>query len=269
MELPAFNPETTMFGGDTYEERRHFWLLYHEGELLQVASRTLKRLMTEGGQRHISRGFIRRHLMLCRARVHIRDTITEQDKPLDAYTATDLSLLLNAYYLTLRGALDNLAWGLTYEWALLSIVDEHNWKCRKFCQLEGQHFQQKLAAQSCKAASAVLSAITWLRELKRFRDPAAHRLPLTIVRQALFEHDIEEYQEIRVKAARAIEAGDIHKYASLIHQSSMVGRFIPILEEPKTSGGDFFVAHNQIAADQEQFIRLSMSLLSCMSDMQS
>jgi hypothetical protein len=71
-------------------------------------------------RRHFNEGFVRRHYMLQSSRLFLCLHCSQSRKePLSPYEATDCAIHLNAYYLNLRGALDNLAWVLQYEWQLL------------------------------------------------------------------------------------------------------------------------------------------------------
>ena len=180
---------------------------------------------------------------------------------MDSYAVVDLNLLLNAYYLNLVGALDNLAWAITYERELLEEVNEVDRACQRFCNLLGKSFRKRLKERRPSAVQTLGAADEWIRGIKQFRDPAAHRLPLTVIPQILLQDDVEEYQGLLSRAQEALEGGDFHEHASLRHQSRTIGRFLPILEEPRGPEGQFVDAPNAVAIDQERFISLASALI--------
>ena len=56
------------------------------------------------------------------SRVFLRDhTKREPDNLPDPYLIEQLNVHVNSYYINLRGCLDNLAWALNYQHALLVV----------------------------------------------------------------------------------------------------------------------------------------------------
>ena len=105
-----------MFGAGSDEATRHNRLKFLENRLLSDASFKALSLRSDAAQRHVRAGFVRRHMMMQKARMEIRIATKDRLEPLDPYSSTHLGIYLNSYYLNLLGALDNLAWAATYEW---------------------------------------------------------------------------------------------------------------------------------------------------------
>src|SRR4051812_9080488 len=94
--------------------------------------------------RHVFHGVIQRVLMLQAGRIFLLQEADPADRsPRGIYMATDLSLHANAYYLNLRGGLDNLAWCLHYQFSLIQTTDERDGK-RKSVYLFAEKFQASL-----------------------------------------------------------------------------------------------------------------------------
>ncbi len=63
----------------------------------------------------MQRGALRRHLLLQECRRWLRAECEKDRGPLGVSEVQTLSLYVNAYYVNLCGALDNVAWTLTHE----------------------------------------------------------------------------------------------------------------------------------------------------------
>jgi hypothetical protein len=140
-------------------------------------------------RRHFNEGFVRRHYMLQSSRLFLCQHCSQSRKePLSPYEATDVAIHLNAYYLNLRGALDNLAWVLQYEWQLLARVTEDGGRGRQECNLFGPRFLAALKLQQSELASVLDQHGNWAKELAKLRDPAAHRVPIYVT---AFSHHLQ------------------------------------------------------------------------------
>lgn len=116
-----------------------------ESEVLGDSTIKLAALKDPQTKRHMGEGFNRRLLMMKSGRILIREkTRPPRKKALSPYLATELCVHVNAYYVNLRGALDNMAWALIYEAALKSPVNEDDWKTRQYCDLFRREFLNDL-----------------------------------------------------------------------------------------------------------------------------
>jgi hypothetical protein len=257
MSLPNDPVSDSLFEAGSPEATQHNKLKFYENRLLVEATSAVTRLRSAAAIEHLQRGFVIRHMMMQKSRFAIRERTIDREEPLDPYLATELSIHLNSYYTNLRGALDNLAWAATYELALLAQPDETEKNSRQFCTLEGKKFQKALETM-CPQMVAQLKALgPWMTEIKRFRDPAAHRIPLTLVSAILTPDDQRASAELNARAMEALEAEDLATWASLKGKANRLGKFIPILAAPRGLNGELIVGPNQIALDQRIFLRLA------------
>ena len=141
-------------------------LLMRESALRQRTFAKRDAFTSHDAWRYFNEGVVRRHYMLQSSRLflcqHCRPTRKE---PLSAYEATECAIHLNAYYLNLRGTLDNLAWVLQYEWRLLANVTEDEGR-RMDCYLFGSRFLNALQSRHAALASVLEQHRTWERDLR-------------------------------------------------------------------------------------------------------
>ena len=153
-------------------------LLWRESELRSSTLDKRDAFTSANARRHFNEGFVRRHYMLQSSRLFLSQHCRQGRKePLSPYEATDCAIHLNAYYLNLRGTLDNLAWVLQYEWQLLAGVMEEGGRGRQACSLFGPRFLAALKSQQPKLALCSSSTATGQASLLSFviRRPTACR----------------------------------------------------------------------------------------------
>ena len=192
------------------------------------------------------------------SRIRIREeTRPPRKKALDHYVATELGTHVNAYYLNLRGALDNMAWALIYELSLKSPVNEDSGKIRQYCDLFGKEFLGDLKKARADLADLLGDKLDWSRNLKQFRDPAAHRIPLYIPPGVLREEEVEEFRRIDELAAKdKEERGGRSRYEVLLEARSLA-RFEPILVASTASGLRVYSLPGQLAQDHINFLEVA------------
>jgi hypothetical protein len=87
-------------------------LLWRESELRSSMLEKRDAFTSANAWRHFNEGFVRRHYMLQSSRLFLSHQCRQGRKePLSPYEATDCAIHPNAYYLNLRGTLDNLSLG--------------------------------------------------------------------------------------------------------------------------------------------------------------
>lgn len=192
--------------------------------------------LSEGAIKHLHRGLLVRINMLEESVVVLDDELRRAGGPLDSYLASKLSLLINAYYLNLAGSLDNLAWAIAYHHSLWDPIDENDWKQRRKAQLMGREFLNAISTNELDNLNRLLCSLKdWYWEMREFRDPAAHRIPITVPCAIYSESDIEEMQRLDSEAANAIEKGDRNEARAAFHESNSLGRQIPVFISESTS----------------------------------
>lgn len=180
--------------------------------------------------------------MMQRSRIFIRDNTQPADRrTLSPYLVSDLNVHVNGYYLNLCGALDNLAWVVTYELALQSDIDENTRWSRMFANLFGRDFRKSLRKEKGDIVQILDENIDWNDELRKFRDPAAHRIPIYMSPSVMDESDMEKFREIERGAELSEEERGGRTRASYLIEARSLGRYEPIMV---TSSPDGLVAHS-------------------------
>lgn len=250
-----------LFRARNPEEVRHNKLKHYENALMRQATGILPRVKKSEARRFLQHGFLVRHLMMQRSRIEIRERTMARTEPLDPYLATQLATHLNAYYLNLVGALDNLAWAAAFEFRLQDSVSEEAWESRRFCTIAGKAFREALLRLRPSLREALSQAADWVADLKEFRDPAAHRLPLAVVSAVLTTEDQAEFDKLTKAAVEAARANDLDQWSNLVWQRDRLGKFAPILSTPNALDGSLILVPNQMASDQELFLRFASQFL--------
>nr|WP_313427059.1 hypothetical protein [Brevundimonas diminuta] len=121
--------------------------------------------------------------------------------PMTSDEVYTVSRALNTIYINIRGVLDNLAWAVIesdggFESSGLRFVD---------VDLFGKRFRK---IESLKPLAEWLAGMSdWTRELAKFRNPAAHQIPLAVVSAALDEEDSAEYQRLTALLSAPLPEG--------------------------------------------------------------
>ena len=121
----------------------------------------------------------------------------ERTEPVSLEDVETLASDLNVVYLNIRGALDNFAWTIRAQnpsAAAAELRDQH-------MDLFGQRFLNAIGDESLREALEPFRP--WYVDLKGRRDPAAHRIPLSVPPTILDEVTQQEYAEIERQHAAA------------------------------------------------------------------
>lgn len=216
----------------------------------------LKRGLDENVHRHIQRGFWMRLGMMESAITTFDAKIGNSTKPLSNYLVFELSLLLNGYYLNLVGSFDNLAWALTYHHKLLEQIDEDNNQHRHFANISGNKFLKKLRDNKLnQLADKLETNKDWLAEVKKFRDPAAHRIPLYIAPSQYSQEDLQKRKSLDEMAAKLTKEGNHFESASLTYQIEQLGTHLPYFFTQSSDPIGYFLP-KQINEDHKNWLKL-------------
>jgi hypothetical protein len=148
-------------------------------------------------RKHLAEGVARRFIMIGDSVEAIdRIAAANRTRVLNPGEAAELNLHTNSYYVHLRGTLDNLAWALHYEYGILGTADENDLRMRRQCGLADVRFRTPLRSRYTDLDRALSSHDTWLADLRDFRDPVVHRIPLYAV-PGVIERGSEDEQRIR------------------------------------------------------------------------
>jgi hypothetical protein len=176
------------------------------------------RLQQERAQYFIRFGAARRWEMIwCAYRDLISTASPKREEPLNLDEGQRLTAALNLIYINIRGVLDNLCWALLHEKA----PEKTTLRASRIglflpCVLEDERFV---------ALNDVLKAhAAWNRDLKRRRDPAAHRIPLTIPR-FMTSDEAQADRQLEDDHRRAAVAGNFEEAGRVMEDRQSVGRF--------------------------------------------
>jgi hypothetical protein len=252
---------------DCTEIERHEMLLAAENELLCNLSELSQAVQNKGAHRHIKAGLSRRLLYLQRCRILLREECAEHKTTLNPYVATDLSIYINAYYVNLCGALDNLAWTLVHELKLKDPLNEEDRDTKRLANLTAKDFLKAVVKSNPRIANRIRATLDWHKEVLCLRHPAAHRIPLTVIAGVLEPEDKEEYHRLQSLADKELkENGDTDRYFDLLSMASQLGKFYPWLENPRGYQNGFFYLPNLIARDQAFFLDLTGAVVCILCD---
>jgi len=143
------------------------------------------------------------------------------------YETVQTNIYLNSYYLNLLGAIDNLAWVLQHEFNLIEGAAEANGKRNKIV-IFGKDFIAKLHALDSDLVRKIESYKKWFENVKKFRDPAAHRIPLYCPPGIITDKHIENYKQAAEKYAAQDYSIDSAAFMEAMREMAMVGEFKPI-----------------------------------------
>jgi hypothetical protein len=238
-------------------------ILHREHDLLEKAFFKPKDLTDRQAIRHLKEGLIRRLYMMQSSRIFMREnTRPDRDGPLSAYLATELAVHVNGYYLNLCGSLDNMAWMLAYEWVLLPNLDENSLDSRRYCNLFGKRFLQDVQTKHTDLAKLLTDHINWNRELREFRDPAAHRIPLYVSPGVITSEEVlNKFHEIGREAEMIREERGGRTISEIFDEQRALATYVPLLI---TSSADGITPHSipeQEGADHTAFLHVTRAVI--------
>jgi hypothetical protein len=186
-------------------------LLFLESRLRKITLDIHPLLTNCEATRHLG-GFVSRHYMMQTSRIFLEGKFDpEKRNPMSAYETTDCMIHINGYYMNLRGSLDNLSWILQYQRQILGGLSEAIGGRRQSCYIFSKEFKKHLPAFDQKLADFLLTKEQWSKDFSELRDPAAHRIPITISRSVLLGEDAKKkFEEIMKGLPTQIAAGKSH-----------------------------------------------------------
>jgi hypothetical protein len=206
----------------------------HEQNLLLLSTTLSSSLNSRHAKRHLEEGFNRRFMMMQTSRLFLQKHTDPADPSIrSTFIMPELNIHLNAYYLNLRGALDNLAWILQYEWQLMPGVTEKN-KPQKI-GLTAPGFLLHLHRISIKLEAALTDYSSWVKEVKLLRDPAAHRVP-------------------------------IYATPGHVDHNNQVQNYLPIMFLANDDGDEFRLIPDQMFTEHTNFLEISNLVLGALNN---
>lgn len=100
-----------------------------------------------------------------------------KQKKIEDNTHTIINTHLNSIYIHISGGLDNLAWAFCYKSKLYGEIKENDYKIRNKVSLISDFFLKAIKENKyIELYNLISNNKNWFLELKKFRDPIAHRV---------------------------------------------------------------------------------------------
>lgn len=142
----------------------------------------------------------------------------DRTEPLTTDEAAIVSRDLNVIYINIRATIDNFAWCLGHEKGTAPL---------KAYQVDLFSEKFMTAIASVGAYEELVQLKKWWIELKSKRDPAAHRIPLSVPSQVFTPEEQKSYQRGLEQAVNALKTLDFETSIQRFQESERLGTFIP------------------------------------------
>jgi hypothetical protein len=213
-------------------------------------------------QRQLLHGLARRLKMIAEnTRVILEIAHPGRMRPLSNFERVTTSIHLNSFYMHLRGSLDNLAWALTYQFALLERRPDGEPKRRQDVDLFGKQFLNELNQQSPALFAVLKPRESWRLEIADLRDPVAHRIPIYAVPTTLNQKEYDQYRRTDIAAKEAFAKMDIDLANDLYDQLDEIGTYKPLFAHDFSSPRGIREIYPQVLNDAEQLLELCVLIL--------
>jgi hypothetical protein len=235
-------------------------------DLIEPATLHGSQLQNGRARQHLTEGFNRRVYMMEASALALQEVVERKDRsPLGPYEATELAVQLNALYLNLCGAIDNLGWAVQHEWSVLGLVNETD-RRRLQVSFRRSSFIDRIAESRPELSATIRTFLPWLRDLHELRDPAAHRIPLYVPPGTITDSEqLLELQRLNAEASAAFESGQYRQGMDLSHRARHVGTYMPVMvlshEDRRL---EVRAIPAQVSDDSSQFIALAHPVLAAM-----
>jgi hypothetical protein len=158
---------------------------------------------------------------------------SDRVKPLSGEDSGDLTRDLNVIYINIRGVLDNFAWSLLHERAPEEAKELEPQQVGFFnpCIVRDSRF--------AVLAKLISEHESWHRDVKKRRDPAAHRIPLTVPPQIITPEEAALYQRLYDESQNARGRLDFAAAENAMDRMEAIGRFSPCFMHDPEEGVQF------------------------------
>lgn len=165
---------------------------------------------------------------------------------------------LNAIYIDLLGLLDNYAWVAVHQLGSAAT--------QSASPLSIGLFKPAFAADPAlkPAADAMQPFAAWERDVKTRRNPAAHRMPLSVPPAALTPNDVVEFERFEALISEALRAQEFEKLDALREGRRRVGTLVPkFLHDP---GEPVIDIYPTIPEDIGQAVKIGRAMQTFLSE---
>jgi hypothetical protein len=173
-------------------------------------------------------------------------------KPLSTEEVQLIDMDLNAIYLNIIGVIDNYAWCLRHERKSPRLEKLWHTKIGLFVPefMNGPEFEE------LRPDIDLLN--DWFVGLRSRRDPAAHRIPLTVPPARLSAEEQEKYGTLEQGINEALGHLDFARVEELRHRQEWLGQFNPVFFHHPD--GPFFHLYPTIPQDIGNLIKVAKSV---------
>jgi len=180
-------------------------------------------LTDKSSKKYLKFGFLQRALQIKDTRNQLSQIIEKAGgESLGGYEVVEVNIFLNSFYINIMGALDNLAWVIQHELSVIEGANENN-KCY-LINLFNREFQKRLNGIDDNIVESLIAHHEWYKEIKKFRDPSAHRIPLYCPPGVVNQEYYEKLESKKLSSKNKEPRSLMNEYYELAHNS----RFEPI-----------------------------------------
>jgi hypothetical protein len=217
----------------------------------------VSKLSDPRARKYLLYGFNMRALQIKETKFQLSKTIEKAGgKNLSPYDICHVNIFLNAFYLNMLGALDNLAWTIQHEFSIIDGANEND-KRRNSIGLFHIKFRDGLKRIDSETVDSLMQYDEWFSELKKFRDPAAHRMPLYCAPGVVTSEHQDRYKAAADKLLVQNYMKDPSSYMDAQYELSMVGNFQPIFTSFGESDDMLYPLLRTIELDYHPFWELA------------
>jgi hypothetical protein len=221
------------------------------------------KLSNSVAQKYLRFGFNLRALQINECHHQLRGLIEQSGGlKIDPYTITHINIFINSFYINLLGATDNLAWILQHELNLIDGASEKN-RGKFDIGLFQKKFIKYLKVIDEPIGCIIQGFEKWHTEIKDFRDPAAHRIPLYCPPGVMFDNHLDEHKAVSSKLADINYTENSAQYMTTLSEQYNIGEYQPIFTSFQEEGDDlYFHLLKTVEHDYTPFWLLSHTVLS-------
>lgn len=166
-----------------------------------------------------------------------------------------LTISLQAFYINIYGALENLAW----IW-VLNYHNKNGETSDPSPKQIGFNKKYKLFRKSCslKIIEKLDAYEVWYNGIENFRHALAHRIPLYVPPAGHNEDERRRYNELVERINIALLDGNRGEVRKLQASMGKIGKFIPVIKHSWGENSDEIYFHRQIIVDWKTVRELAL-----------
>jgi hypothetical protein len=197
---------------------------------------------------------------------------TDRTEPLPMDQVEEVARDLNMIYINVRGTLDNLAWLVLY---LFASDKTRNLAPMKIGLFSGDFLKDIKLSRVAKFMNPFQA---WNRELSSRRDPAAHRIPLSVPPAFIDDETEDDYLRVSEEYTKAVndafehaanweEAAPRFEKADVLNDRlQRIGKFMPVFVHHPNEG--MMKIYPTVPEDIGQLVRIARGIFNIVKEIQ-